>query len=95
MICTFKIRSRSTGLFKDKGSYESWSKLGTTWNSIRVLKSHLRMIEEQYKNGFPLDWEIIVLYALPGTSIDVRSARHFKEKDIVNMAIEQCNLKKE
>jgi hypothetical protein len=93
-MVAYKIRDRNTGLFKKNGCYLSWSKQGTTWNSLQVLRSHLSMIKEEYPNGFPVNWEIIVMYALPGTSIPVQTSLKLKEKEIVELAISQCNLPK-
>jgi len=93
-MIAYKIRDRNTGLFKQKGTYGGWSKKGTTWNSLQTLRSHLSMIKRDYVDGFPTWWEIIVMYALPGTSIPVQTSLKLKEKEIVELAVSQCNLTK-
>jgi hypothetical protein len=94
ILTSYKIRDRNTGLFKCKGTYAGWSKKGNTWNSLQVLRAHLTMIKHHYPDGFPVWWEIIVMYALPGTSIPVQTSLKLKEKEIVELAISQCNLPK-
>lgn len=53
----YKIYDMLTGLYKNSGGSESWSKEGNHWKSESAVKLHLRMLRnEQIK----LTWEVHV-----------------------------------
>lgn len=59
----FKIYDPKTGLYKNRGSRNDWSKKGSVWNGIGPLKLHLRLEKDlwdrkhQGKDGTDYDYE--------------------------------------
>ena len=55
----FKIRNKTTGLFRKPGAYEfrAWSKSGKVWVGSGPLRNHLNLCIEN--NIDMSDWEII------------------------------------
>lgn len=53
----YKIYDMLTGLYKNSGGYESWSKEGNHWKSEAAIKLHLRMFRHE---EIKLTWEVHV-----------------------------------
>jgi hypothetical protein len=76
MIMGFKIKNRTTGLFKGAGTYGGWQKTGKIWNSIGGLKLHLDLCRKYKETKAQFlartsDWEIVTLQLVECSTTDI------------------------
>lgn len=55
MIYHYKIRSKSTGKFKNGGSDVRWGSTGKVWRGTGPLRNHLNL----FNGKIPPDWEVV------------------------------------
>jgi hypothetical protein len=53
----YKIRSKTTGMYKLNSCYNSYNKTGKTWDTIGKLRSHLTMLIRSSVSN--VDWNDI------------------------------------
>lgn len=60
MTTYYKIKNKSTGLYKSAGSYGGWHKEGKTWTNLGRLRAHLTLsLNGRIIHEALTDWEII------------------------------------
>jgi hypothetical protein len=92
MIAGFKIRDRYTGLFKLNNL--KWTKRGNTWPTLTQLKNNIKKLyKKNLIKTIPVNWEIVVAYTLPHTTLPVSGLINLKEKEVITMALAQYKEK--
>ena len=68
----FKIRDKQTGLFSTGGTYPDFTKDGKVWGQIGHIKSHLKLLQEDWVGDIWVDGN--------GLPISARQRRNLSRK---------------